>query len=104
MKGLPISIPEIRNRPGGKLVLLESPIIVCNSFENIFRVGFLEESEPENITDCFQLEVEYAFVDRNQNQIQDYFLIDIVELDKLHEFTELIEDDAKAAKVLASET
>ena len=73
------------------------------SADRIFSVDFFADSEPEPIQDNFQLEVSYAYIDRNEAHRNDYFLLDFVAFDKLTEFGNAIDNGAKAAAFLASD-
>ena len=54
------------------------------------------DTAPSKITDNFQLEVNYAYMTSNWNNINEYFLIDILNFDLLFDrFLEKIEDDAE---------
>jgi hypothetical protein len=54
------------------------------------------------IRDNFQLEVRYAYRDRENNQRNDYFLLDFVEFSQLKKFAEAIDKDANDAEMLES--
>ncbi len=99
LRGQAISMPKSTKNPKA---ILEFPVVVCNSFSSIYAANFDNEEEPVPITDNFQLEVRYAYIDRYQNQCDDYFLLDFVEFDKLNKFMEAIAEDAKSAAYLAS--
>ncbi len=55
-----------------------------------------DSSNLEVIEDNFQLEVNYAYVDQNRNNRNDYFLIDVVSFDRLDFFLNQIESDIDA--------
>lgn len=79
----------------------EFPVIVCSSFDKIYSVPFNDSgAEPELITDNFQLEIRYAYFDLNKNVHSKYFLIDIVEFNKLENFVRLLDIEEDAAGVL----
>ena len=82
--------------------ILEFPVVVCNSFSHIYSANFDDDSEPKQLTENFQFEVQYAYVDRQQNQKDEYFLVDFVEHDQLEQYLKLIEQDAENAASLAS--
>ena len=75
---------------------------MCNSFSSVYAANFDNDDEPQPITDNFQLEVRYAYIDKHQNQHDDYFLLDFVEFDKLSNLMELISQDAESAAYLIS--
>lgn len=102
LSGQPVSIPEVKKGRHSARMILEFPIVVCSSFSKIYAVDFDRESSPVAVTENFQLEVQYAYVDRNQNPRDDYFLLDFVEFAQLGEFMEAIGHDAEAAAYLAS--
>jgi hypothetical protein len=76
------------------------PVIVCNSFENFYKMNMDVEGTPSNIKDNFQLEVNYTFIDKDRNQKDEYFLIDVVAIEKLNEFLFSLNDDISAIKVM----
>lgn len=83
--------------------MLEFPVVVCNSFENMYSVDFYTDSTPSKILENFQLEVRYAYFDHAQNQRDEYFLLDFVEFDKLNELSESVTEDAGVVAFLASD-
>lgn len=97
LRGQAISIPNTRISPSA---VLEFPVVVCNSFSSIYSANFDNDEEPQEITDNFQLEVRYAYIDRYQNQRDDYFLLDFIEFEKLNKFMESISQDAESAAYL----
>lgn len=102
MRGQLVTIPSARKSQRYPRAVLEYPVIVCSSFERIFSVEFFADSEPRPIQENFQLEVRYAYIDRNDHQRNDYFLLDFVAFDKLSEFGQAIDNGARAAACLAS--
>jgi hypothetical protein len=63
------------------------PFIVVNSFEHFYRTSVVSpDTKPELITQPFQLEVNYAYTDKNGDSKTEYFLIDVVSIDKLPDF------------------
>lgn len=100
----PVSIPALKKQATGQLEILEFPVVVCNSFDNMYGVDFYSDSTPTKISENFQLEVRYAYFDHAQNQREEYFLLDFVEFDKLIELSDLVKEDAEVAAFLVSET
>lgn len=88
------SITELSQR---KYILktVNYPIIVCNSFENLYRVEIDADADPSNIAENFQLEVNYAYITSNGSNVNEYFLIDILNFDLFDNFWEKIENDAR---------
>lgn len=72
------------------------PVIICNSFSNFYKVDIEPETEPSLITDNFQLEVNYAYTDRDKNQNNEYFLIDVVDFEKIDRFLDSLQSDVNA--------
>jgi hypothetical protein len=79
---------------------VELPIILCNSFNNFFRVEMDDQSSPYNIDDNFQLEVNYAYTNSKNRNIDEFFLIDVVDFSKLDNFLSLLDADIEAINVL----
>lgn len=102
MGGRPLSVPALKQSGRGLSAVIEFPVVVCSSFDQIYSVDFYTESQSESIKDNFQLEVRYAYIDMHNNQRDDYFLLDFVEFSKLEKFAEAIEEDAKVAAFFAS--
>ena len=95
--------PKLRKRSGGALLLINFPIVVCSSFDKLYATDFYEEIEPVQIPGNFQLEVQYAYIDRGGNQRDDHFLVDFVEFARMPEFSSLIARDAEVAAYLAGD-
>ncbi len=89
-------IKDKNNQHSNILSTIELPVIMCNSFENFYRVDMTGIGKPHKIEDNFQLEVNYAYVDYRKNQTSEYFLLDIVDFTKLDNYLELIEADVNA--------
>ena len=87
--------PHFRNQV---LRRVSYPIIVVNSYEHFFRTSMADSTgKVEPITEPFQLEVNYAYVDKERTGRNEYFLIDVVSFDKLPEFLAMMEKtDIKA--------
>ena len=101
MRRQSVSVPVLKETGRSPKVVLEFPVVVCSSFDQMYSVDFNAESQPESIKDNFQLEVRYAYIDSNSMQRNDYFLLDFVEFSQLEKFAQAIDEDAKAAAYLA---
>lgn len=101
MRETSLSSPQLRQYRNAPTAILEFPIVVCSSFEKVYSVDFDSESKPERITNNFQLEVRYAYVDRKDRHRDEYFLLDFVDFNKLEEFVVAIDADANAAVQLS---
>ena len=97
MRGGPVSIPSKRGRGRGPMAVIEFPVVVCSSFEQMYEVDFFSESTPMRIEENFQLELRYAYIDRGGAQRDEYLLLDFVEFAQLNEFVTAIGKDADVA-------
>lgn len=70
---------------------LKYPLIVCNDFNNFFKVNSNDKKGYSEICDNFQLEVNYAYIDRRGEAINEYFIIDIIDFKKFNQFLEELE-------------
>lgn len=75
---------------------INMPVIVCNSFDNFYKVEMGGDETLSKITDNFQLEVNYAYIDRNGNHLNEYFLIDVVSFDNLGGYMATMDADFDA--------
>lgn len=77
------------------------PIIILNDFKKIFSVN-IGESKYSNIVDkFFQLEINYAYLDTDKNNMNEYFLIDVVDFSHMDDFlSEIQTNDIVAIKVM----
>ena len=87
-----IKIPK--GRRSYTLKTVNYPVIVCNNFDTLYRVEIDKDVNPVNIKENFQLEVNYAYMSSNGNNMNEYFLIDILNFNLFDEFLEKIEVDA----------
>lgn len=78
--------PIIPNFRGNVLKSLEYPLIVCNDFNNFFK------SDETKIQDNFQLEVNYAYLDKSKAPVNNYFIIDVIDFNKLSNFLSHLEN------------
>ena len=69
------------------------PVIICNDFNNLYRVDIGSNDDPVIVRDNFQLEVNYAYLDSSKKHKSEYFLIDIVAYDKIDAFLEYLQED-----------
>ena len=101
MRGRKSIVKDLPEHDRYKLVVLEFPVVLCNSFEVLRRVSFYGASSPALISDRFQLEVQYAYVDHASTSRDEYFILDFVEFQHLAEFEKLLKRDAEIASHLA---
>ena len=88
--------PEFLKKRIPILATVEMPVILCNSFSDFYRVEMEDPGSPRPIDTNFQLEVNYAYLDRQRRNRTEYFLIDIIEFDKLDNFFNVLEEDIEA--------
>lgn len=83
--------PNIIERSPGitSCAILNYPVIVCNSFEKIFKS---EDAKPKAVTGNFQLEVNYAYTDYSGAKKREYFIIDVVCFDEIADLVSEIEN------------
>lgn len=101
MLGRSLAIPKV-HKSRLPIEVLEFPVVVCSSFARLYEMDFFADSEPQPITENFQLEVRYAYADRSGNPRNDYFLLDFVAMEKLGEFVKSIEKDGDLSAYLSS--
>jgi len=85
-------LPKNRNKIQKILRTLNYPIIVCNGFNRLYKVEVGTEDKPQSVSDNFQLEVNYAYINKDKNSISEYFLIDVVDFGKLGDFLKEVEE------------
>lgn len=89
-------IPAPRGGGSNILATLEMPVIVCNSFERFYSTSINGNQDTRKISDNFQLEVNYAYIDQNGNNRDEFFLIDVVDFNRLGKYLDLVESDKDA--------
>lgn len=88
----PNIIPESPNLTS--FAVINYPIIVCNKYDQLFKS---EKSTPVQISDMFQLEMNYAFSDYSDKKRREYFLIDVVDFNQIPDLLKEIEEKDIAA-------
>lgn len=96
MQHKPVSVLDPK-RATKKVAVLNYPVIVCSSFSTIYMADFFGSAEPAPVGDNFQLEVQYAYSDKDGNSRDDYFLIDIVDFAQLDKLSTALKVDADTA-------
>jgi len=85
--------PELQEQGIPVHATVEMPVILCNSFADFYRIEMENPSEPKAVDNNFQLEVNYAYLDDQKINRTEYFLIDIVDFEKLDDFLKVLEND-----------
>lgn len=103
---------SLRNQPAkaslsersadGVLAVLDFPVVICNSFSNIYAADFDGQHEASEMRESFQLEVEYAYVSPSGHAVDELFLLDFVEYDQLPAFVAALQEDAHVAGFFAA--
>jgi hypothetical protein len=94
-------LPDIFNDTRNDMIkaTLKYPVIVCNSFDNLYKHDVIQKGEPEKISENFEIETQYAYFDHSKNQRNEFFLIDVVSLETLNDYLNVLEGkDLKAVK------
>lgn len=77
----------------------QHPVIICNSFENLFKVDYASQTDLAPITDSyFQLEVNYFHRLADGRKVSEYFLIDIVDFSKIDNYLAVLDTNILAIK------
>ena len=97
MRGGQVTVPALKKRGRGPMALLEFPVVICSSFQKVYGVDFFADSIAQRVTDNFQLEIQYAYLDRTGTQRNEHLLLDFVEFEQLKTFVAAIAEDAKVA-------
>ena len=93
----------LERRGRGSTVVLNFPVVVCSSFSQVYAADFAGAQPTTQITDSFQLEVQYAFADATGQSRDELFLLDFVEFDKLPDLIKSISEDAEIAAYFAAD-
>jgi hypothetical protein len=87
----------ISNRPQlgseSRTISAYYPVIICNSFDNLYKVDLSVSDSPSKIEGDFQLEINYGYLDTTGKSINEFFLIDIVSFQQIDEYLGKIESD-----------
>ncbi len=70
---------------------LRYPLIITDSFGKLYRHDVIKKGDPEEISENFEIETQYAYFDHSKKQRKEYFLIDVCNLDTLKRYLEMIE-------------
>lgn len=95
LRGRESLIPEIQSGHIPSLVAVEMPVIVCNSFADFYGID-MDSPATQPVDENFQLEVNYAYLDLHGIRWEEYFLIDVVDFDRLDTYLGVLESDKDA--------
>ncbi len=94
-------LPDIFNNTRNDMIkaTLKYPVILCNSFDNLYKYDVIQKGEPEKVIEDFEIETQYAYFDHSKNQRNEFFLIDVVSLETLNDYLNVLEGkDLKVVK------
>ena len=75
------------------------PVVVCSSFCNLFAADLDGQLDAAQISDNFQMEIQYAYT-KSAKSNDELFLLDFVEFDRLPQFVEAVKRDAVTSAFL----
>ena len=84
-------ISEEKNNALEILKTVNYSLVLCNSFDKFYRVDSEKREGYSKIDKNFQLEVNYAYLDKDKNSKSDYFLVDIIDFNRFDKFLEMLE-------------
>lgn len=97
LRGRESLVPEIQSGRIPSLATVEMPVILCNSFTDFYGIDMdSPTTPPQPVDETFQLEVNYAYLDPRGTRRAEYFLIDVVEFDRLDTYLGILESDKDA--------
>lgn len=74
------------------LRVVNYPLIICDKFTTLFETDF-DNNTPENITNNFLAEINYAYLNESKESKDEYFLVNVLDYNKLDDFLKNIEND-----------
>jgi hypothetical protein len=105
-------LPAINTTYKQKSALVEMPVVVCNSFDDFYKVDMTDAGAPLKIDKNFQLEVNYAYVGdgvisfpaqrskmssfASSSRRNEYFLLDIINLKSMDDYLNILRHDTEA--------
>jgi hypothetical protein len=92
---------SMHQRPD-QVSLIQYPVILCSTFDKLYRINIDRLNDaPTALDKNFVMEVNYAWLNEKREQRGDYFLIDIVDFNRINEFLAAIDVEAEAAIAMA---
>lgn len=96
MQHKPVSVLDPK-KATKRVAVLNYPVIVCSSLSTIYMADFFGSTTPAPVGENFQLEVQYAYSEKDGSSRDDYFLIDIVDFAQLDKLSAALKLDAETA-------
>jgi hypothetical protein len=85
-----------------QVVLIQYPVIMCSAFDKLYQIDVDGlDIAPRPVGKNFVMEVNYAWLSDKGDQRGGYFLIDIVDFNKIDDFLAAIDGEAEAATTIA---
>lgn len=79
---------------------VDYPVIVFSSFDQFYSTDVANQVDPTPIQRNFLAEVNYAYVNPRGAAVRDYFLVDMVDFNKIESFVESLVTEMAAATCL----
>lgn len=88
------------NSRGDERPIINYPVIICNNFDYFYQTNFKLEPPKKIVEETFQIELNYAYKDtKSEKDIDEFFLIDIINYEKLTDFTKMLSDECQMMSV-----
>jgi len=72
--------------------IINYPLILCNDFSKFYKVDSEKSEGYSKVDDNFQLEVNYAYLNKDRDSKNEYFLIDVIDFKKFDLFLKELEE------------
>lgn len=79
---------------------LSYPVIVCSDFDNFYGTDIANPGDPTPIERNFMMELNYAYQNFNAGMVREYFLVDVVDANRLDEFLKSLETEVAVAQFM----
>lgn len=74
-------------------IIMKLPIIICNNFDNVFRIDiWSKQAASKIILPFFSIEVDYNYIAHDNTPKNEYFLIDIIDFKNFNMFIKSLND------------
>jgi hypothetical protein len=80
------------NESSSILKIIRYPVIICDKFNNLVSAD-LENDKYQEISDNFLLELNYTYLDSDKKPKSRFFLIDVVDINKVVNFLGIVENE-----------
>jgi hypothetical protein len=92
-------VPTVQNE---RTITLDYPVLMCSDFGEFYGTDMIRMNDPEAMTQpFFQLEMNYAYPRAGTGRtIEQYFLIDVVNFERIAEFLAALDREVNGVKRL----